>query len=180
MGDEFNYGAANINWLGNPTVSASSAGGLSGYGSIYNPNITASADSALANAGGNTGPNYLGWANTAMSGLNAIGSIMGARTAKKNYKLQRDAFNFNKEMQSATTLANIQNRMNQYQALNPNADVSHLESLATRLQSYLPNQQGQQPNRPVNQTQQPVAQNTPQPTGGPAGYDSLTRYGRGG
>ena len=44
---------------------------------------------------------------------------MGARTAKKNYKLQRDAFNFNKEMQSATTLANIQNRMNQYQALQP-------------------------------------------------------------
>lgn len=129
---------------------------------------------------GPTGPNYLGWANTTMSGLNAIGSIMGARTAKKNYKLQRDAFNFNKEMQSATTLANIQNRMNQYRTVNPNADVSHLESLAARLQSYLPNQQGQQPNRPANQTQQPVAQNTPQPTGGPAGYDSLARYGRGG
>lgn len=175
MGDEFNYGAANINWLGNPTVSASSMGGLSDYGSSYSPSGAASTGNV-----GNTGANYLGWANTAMSGLNAIGSIMGAGVAKKNYKLQRDAFNFNKEMQSATTLANIQNRMNQYRAVNPNANVSHLESLATRLQSYLPNQQGQQPNRPVNQTQQPVAQNTPQPTGGPAGYDSLARYGRGG
>lgn len=180
MGDEFNYNAADINWLGTPTVSASGIGGLSDYGSSYNPSSAAFTTPNIAASTSNTGPNYLGWANTAMSGLNAIGSIMGARTAKKNYKLQRDAFNFNKEMQSATTLANIQNRMNQYRAVNPNANVSHLESLASRLQSYLPNQQAQQQVAPVNQTQQPAAQNTSQPVGKPAGYDSLARYGRGG
>lgn len=177
MGDEFNYSSADFNWLQRPTVSTSNMGGLSDYGSSYNPSGTTFTGTGNA---GTTGPNYLGWANTAMSGLNAIGSILGARTAKKNYKLQRDAFNFNKEMQSATTLANIQNRINQYRAVNPNADVSHLESLAASLQSYLPNQQAQRQAVPVNQTQQPTAQNTPQPTGRPAGYDSLARYGRGG
>lgn len=170
MGDEFNYSSADFNWLQQPTVSTSNMGGLSDYG------INGINDTSGSAFTGNRGPNYLGWTNTAMSGLNAIGSIMGARTAKKNYKLQRDAFNFNKEMQSATTLANIQNRMNQYRAVNPNADVSHLESLAARLQSYLPNQPAQRQAVPVNQTQQPTAQNTPQP----AGYDSLARYGHGG
>ena len=179
MGDEFNYSSADFNWLGNPTVNPSSMGGLSDY-TNYNPSGTNFSGNIAPTSTGPNGPNYLGWANTAMSGLNAIGSILGARTAKKNYKLNRDAFNFNKEMQSATTLANIQNRINQYRAVNPNADVSHLESLAASLQSYLPAQQAQRQAVPVNQTQQPVVQNNPQPTGGPTGYDSLARYGRGG
>lgn len=135
----------------------------------------------MSTTGSSGGTDYLGYANVAMSGLDAIGGILGARVAKKNYELQRDAFNFNKEMQSATTLANIQNRIAQYKAVNPNADVGYLNDLATRLQSYLPKQPKPQTTPMATPTQQPLGGPTPAPQGQTpvASYDSLSRYGRG-
>ena len=137
--------------------------------------------SAGGNAAKGAGTDWLGWSQMIGTGLQGIGSIMGANAAKKNYKLNADAFNFNKEMQSATTLANIQNRIKQYQAVNPNADVSNLQSLAQRLQSYLPNQSNMvnqaQPMANTN-TQAPTMQTTNQAPPQQSGFNSLSQYGR--
>lgn len=143
-----------------------------------------------------TGTDWLGWAGVGMSGLDAIGSVLNARTARRNYRLQRDAFNFNKEMQSATSLANLQDRMQLMQRFNPDVDISHYQNLANRLQSYLPNQQPQQTTMPAP-NQQPMVQQAqpqgyPQPMQQPQGYSqpqprqpnngftSMANYGRGG
>ena len=135
------------------------------------------------------GTNWLGWSQAIGTGLQSIGSIMAAKTAKDNYKLNAEAFKFNKEMQSATSLANIQNRIKQYQAVNPNADVGYLQSLAQRLQGYLPQQQNQAPAQlPLGASgstpaagqllsgQQPMQQPPVRQQQG--GYNTMSQYGQ--
>lgn len=80
--------------------------------------------------------------------LQGFGSILSGLAGYKSYQLGKDqlafskeAFNFNKDLQLASALAQAQGRLSEMQAYGTRQDLSYLQNLINTLQSYGQNAQ---------------------------------------
>lgn len=57
----------------------------------------------------NEGTDWLGWANAGSNALSSLAGLGQLAMANNQYKLNKEAFNYNKEMTNKQWLANVQN-----------------------------------------------------------------------
>lgn len=79
-----------------------------GYGNTLT-NQQANLQKLPQSIGGNGGTDWVGWADAGFNALSSLAGLGQLAMANKQYKLNKESFNYNKEMTNKQWLANVKN-----------------------------------------------------------------------